>query len=342
MISNEFILLPVKEVDFFMKTLEEVFSLENLYKTHKRCRCCKQHKREVIQFELRLGQNLIKIRNEILNHTYTIKHYRKMKIFEPKERLIDWLPYKHRIVQNCFCEYLLKPVFEKKLIYDNCACRINKGTDFARKRLKLFLNKIKKNNKEIYCLKCDIKKFFPLINRNVLRQKLEKIFPNDIMWLLNVYLNTISSEKGIPIGNQTSQWFALLYLNDIDHKIKENYKIKYYIRYMDDILILHNNKNFLKEKLKLLIKDVSKHDISFNNKTQIYNSTQGIPFLGFVYKIKQQKIITNTNKNSYNRIKRSMKRNLFLYCNNLRNFQEYCSVLLNYRHYFKYNNIKFS
>ena len=229
-----------------MKTLEQVFTLENLYETHKRCRKCKQYKEEVVNFELNLAQNLCNIRNEILNRTYSIKRYRKMTIYEPKERKIDWLSYRHRIVQNCLCEHILKPVLDKKFIKDNTACRIRKGTDYARKRLRFFLNEYKKKyGVEGYILKADFSKYFASINHNILKAELAKHFDKNILWLLYIYVDSVPENEGIPIGNQTSQWFALLYINAIDHVIKEKYRIKYYIRYMDDLVIIDNDKNKL-------------------------------------------------------------------------------------------------
>lgn len=322
-----------------MKTLSEVFSLENLYRTHKRCRNSKQHKREVINFELNLAQNLINIRNSILNKTYTIKRYRKMIIYEPKKREIDWLSYKHRIVQNCLCEHLLRPELEKRLIYDNCACRLNKGTDFARNRLKKFINECKKDCDELYFLKCDIKKFFPSLNHEILKQKLAKIFPKDILWLLYIYIDTTPQDVGIPIGNQTSQWFALLYLNDLDHKIKEQYKIKYYIRYMDDLIFIHKRKQELKKVLAFLIEQVKKEKLAFNNKTQINKLSHGVSFLGFIYSMRNNKLRKKLCCDAKKRLGRSASRNLLLYCTDFRDFNEYSAVLLNVKNYMKYNGV---
>ena len=322
-----------------MKTLEQIFTLENLYDTHKRCRCSKQYKTEVINFELNLAKNLCSIRDDILNRTYAIKKYRKMTIYEPKERKIDWLSYRHRIVQNCLCEHLLRPVLDKKFIKENSACRIGKGTDYARKRFRFFLNQYKKKfGSKGYVLKADFTKYFASINHNFLKAELAKIFDEDILWLLYIYIDSVPENEGIPIGNQTSQWFALLYLNTLDHIIKEKYHIKYYIRYMDDLIILENDKNKLSTILNDLFMDAEKRLLKFNAKTQISAISRGIPFLGFNFYITTNKIVAKIQKNSRNRMRRSMRRNVYLFAFEFRNFNGYMSVVLNYHNYFTKNN----
>ena len=244
--------------------LNKIFTFENLYEAHKKCRLAKQHKREVIQFESNLAVNINKIINDIKNKTYKIGKYRRFLIYEPKERLIEALPYKDRVVIRCFCEHSIKPRIEKRLIYDNAACRKNKGTSFGEKRLVTFLKReyAKENDNEVYFLKCDISKYFPI-------EKLIKEQPND-------------SGVGLPLGNQSSQWFALLYLNRIDRLIKEELRVKSYIRYMDDMILLSRDKSFLR-KCQKRIEEVcaTELNLSLNNKTQVGKASIGIDFLGF-------------------------------------------------------------
>ena len=172
--------------------IEQIFTFENLYNSHKKCRCSKQQKGEVIRFEINLGSNIKKIMDEILSKKYKIGEYKKFYIYEPKERLIEALPYKDRVIIHCFCEYCLIPKIEKKLIYDNVACRKNKGTLFGIERLKYFLRsayrKYQSNN--FYYLKCDISKYFPNINHKILMSLLEKAnFSSDEIWFLNLIFN---------------------------------------------------------------------------------------------------------------------------------------------------------
>lgn len=118
--------------------LDEIFTFENLYSAYKNCRMSKQHKGEVIRFESNLAVNLNK---ELTTKNYRLGNYKKFYIYEPKERLIEALPFKDRVMVRCFCDVCLKPKTEKKLIYDNCACRKGKGTIFAIDRLHIFLKK---------------------------------------------------------------------------------------------------------------------------------------------------------------------------------------------------------
>lgn len=111
--------------------LEDIFTFENLYDTYKDCRKSKQHKGEVIRFETNLSSNISNLVHEINTKRYKLGNYKKFMIYEPKERLIEALPFRDRVVIKCFCDVVLKHRIDKKLIYDNSACRIGKGTTFA-------------------------------------------------------------------------------------------------------------------------------------------------------------------------------------------------------------------
>ena len=140
-----------------MTDYEKICDFENLYKAHKRARCCKRHKKDVILFEMNLAENLWKIKNSLESHTYKVSGYNKFMIFDPKEREIQALSYYDRIIQHVLCDEVLTPFFDKRLIYDNCACRIGKGTHFALKRLTQFFQQhYKKYGANGYILKCDI------------------------------------------------------------------------------------------------------------------------------------------------------------------------------------------
>lgn len=267
--------------------LNKIFTFENLYEAHKKCRLAKQHKREVIQFESNLAVNINKIINDIQNKTYNIGKYCRFLIYEPKERLIEALPYKDRVVIRCFCEHSIKPRIEKRLIYDNAACRKNKGTSFGEKRLATFLKReyAKENDNEVYFLKCDISKYFPSIDHGILFKQLKKTgFSKDEMWFIEKLIKEQPNDSGVglPLGNQSSQWFALLYLNRIDRLIKEELRVKSYIRYMDDMILLSRDKSFLR-KCQKRIEEVcaTELNLSLNNKTQVGKASIGIDFLGF-------------------------------------------------------------
>lgn len=293
--------------------LEEIFSFENLYSSYKKCRISKQHRGEVIRFETNLAVNLNNLRKSIINKKYKLGKYNKFFIYEPKERLIEALPFKDRVVVRCFCDYVLKAKIDKKLIYDNSACRKGKGTNFAIKRVHKFLRSsyLSQNNNRVYFLKCDIQKYFPSINHNILLKLLNEIdFSKDEMWFINILINNFNgSGVGLPLGNQSSQWFALLYLNKIDHYIKEELRIKYYIRYMDDMILIHRDKKYLAEckyKIEKLCNDLL--DLKLNKKTQIGLVNNGIDFLGYRHILNDKgKIIIKLRYSSKQRMKKHLK-----------------------------------
>ena len=245
----------------------------------KRTKCCrrsKQHKRGTILFEIALGVNLCKLAKELTDKTYKLGKYRVFEIYDPKRRLIEALPYKDRVVLMCFCRNVLEPVLERRLIYDNAASRIGKGTDFAITRLHGFMRRMFINGgREGYVLKCDIAKYFQNINA--------------VLSIAICFLNQVirsHPEQGLPLGNQTSQWFALLYLDEVDRLIKEKLRAPYYIRYMDDFVLLSESKEFL-QKCRAEIQKVcaEKLKLSLNNKTQIGKIKNGVDFLGFNHKL---------------------------------------------------------
>ena len=124
-----------------MKNLEEMASFDNLYRAHKKCRLGKQDEKATIQFELNLGFELTRLHKQLMNYSYRLGAYHEFTIHDPKERVIQALSYRDRVVQHSLCDNVLQPSVEPKLIYDNSACRKGKGTDFARNRLTGFLRK---------------------------------------------------------------------------------------------------------------------------------------------------------------------------------------------------------
>jgi hypothetical protein len=210
--------------------------------------------------------------------------------------LIEAPTYRDRVVMMCFSLNCVIPRLEKRLIYDNAACRQFKGTHFGMKRIAEFLREEyrKGNNNNFYYLKCDISKYFASIDHTILRTKLAKCgFLPEEMWFIEKLLKEQPSfvNVGLPLGNQTSQWFALLYLDRIDRLVKEELRIRGYVRYMDDFILLGRDKKYLQHCLQR-INDVCENDLhlKMNRKTQIGKVANGIDFLGFRH------ILTETGK----------------------------------------------
>lgn len=314
--------------------LKEAFIFDKLLSAYKKCRKSKQHKKEVINFEINLGYNLVNLSNLILSKKYKVGAYKEFKIYEPKERKIEALYFKDRIVLMAFCTYILEPKIEKCLIYDNVACRKGKGTFFGIQRLHKFLKDYyHKFGESGYFLKCDIKKYFQSINHEILLKNLAKTsLDEEDLWFINIILESKNNDTkvGLPIGNQTSQWFALFYLNKVDRLIKEKLRIKYYVRYMDDMILVHNNKEYLKFCKQEIEKCVKEElDLSLNSKTQIGRLKNGIDFLGFKHILYEKgKIKTFLRGQAKLRLRKNVKTLSKLRNNNLVD-KEYTDVRLN-------------
>jgi retron-type reverse transcriptase len=264
----------------------KIYSYENLRLAYKRARKGKSKKDYVIDFEKDLENNLLNLKNELMNKTYSPKPLKTFIIRDPKLRKISKSEFRDRIIHHALFN-IIEPIFDKTFIYDSYANRKNKGTSNASSRLQNFIRRASKNNhKKAYCLRCDIRHYFENVNHDILINIIKKkVKDSNVINLIELILKNHYSEIGMPLGNLTSQFFANIYLNELDYFIKHKLKIKYYIKYVGDFVILSCNKsilefyereinNFLKTNL-----DLELH----NEKSKIISLNQGIIFLGFRY-----------------------------------------------------------
>lgn len=175
----------------------------------------------------------------------------------------------------------IKPLLMRGMYHWSCASIPGRGPHYAKKACEKWIRHDYKNTK--YCLKLDIKKYYPNIDKNILKQKFRKIIKdNDAMWLIDAIID--SHHEGLPIGNYTSQWFANFYLQNTDHFIKENLGIKYYIRYMDDLVMFSGNKRELRKKFEMLRVFLGNENLIIKNNWQIFNvSKRRLDFCGFCF-----------------------------------------------------------
>lgn len=296
-----------------MTDYEKICDFRNLYKAHTVARRSKQTTREVIDFEMNLAENLTMISDGLNSGTYKMSDYYSFTVHDPKDRIIHALHYRDRVVQHCICDEVLAPTLDHKLIYDNAACRIGKGTHFAIKRLSVFLNDFyKKNGTDGYFLKCDIRKFFDNIDHERLKQKLKQVIIDEkVFSLLCQIIDSFEKlpGKGLPLGNQTSQWFAIYYLDSFDRLIKEKLQIKYYTRYMDDCVLIHKDKNYLKKCLATLQEYLGDElHLSLNEKTEIFPIKNGVDYLGWhFYMTDTGKIIRKVKPTTKYKYKRKLR-----------------------------------
>ncbi len=308
----------------------------NLYQAHKTARKGKRSTKEVIEFELDLAGSLSSLSDSLQQKTYSISGYYRFFVHEPKERLIHALHYKDRVVQHCLCDEVLGPLLDKKLIYDNAACRIGKGNHFALARVSGFLREYyNRHGAAGYVLKCDVRKFFDHISHDVLKAKLRRVIADDdVLSLLFMIIDSYETEpgRGLPLGNQTSQWFAIYYLDGFDRLIKENMRIKYYSRYMDDCVIIHEDKAYLQNGLVRLRTYLGEElKLEFNDKTQIFPLRQGVNYLGFhVFLTDSGKIVKRVRQSTKCKYRRRLKYMCTGYASGLMDYEDIQRVLANY------------
>lgn len=278
-----------KDWDYF----NELFSFRNLYRAHLRSRNSKRFVPSVVDYEMHISSNIIRLRYEVLRGEYAINAYKKFYIYEPKKRLIQACAYVDRVVQHCLCDNYLTGLIDSKLIYDNCACRKNKGLDFAVRRVKKHLQAFyNMYGTDGYCLRVDISKYFQSIDKEIVLKKLNRHVTNRYIMGLIARIVLGYDSEGLPIGNQISQTLAIYYLNDVDRFIKEVCRVKYYTRYMDDFFILHHDKAFLEDLTRLIREECEKDKLTLNAKTMIIPIKQGIDFIGKNFMLEDNGAVT--------------------------------------------------
>ena len=243
----------------------------------------KTKKPDVKEFEKDLKNNLNALQKELKTQTYVHSPYTTFFVKDPKLRKINKACVRDRVVHHAVFSKLY-PIFDRAFIFDSYSCRIDKGTHRAVRRLHDFFRKESRNNsRQVYVLKCDVRKFFDSIDQDILMGLLRRrVKDSGVLWLLDQIIKSFSS--GLPLGNITSQLFSNIYLNELDIFIKHDLQVKYYIRYCDDFVILRANQQYL-EDLIPGINDFLKTRLKLSlhpNKVIIRPYRQGIDFLGYV------------------------------------------------------------
>lgn len=315
---------------------QEITSFKNLLKAYKKAKRAKPQTKETLFFSLNLEKSLFSLQKELQTNTYIQSEYREFIILDPKERKIKYLPFKDRVVHHALIN-IIEPIFEKRFINTTYACRKGKGTHKALEDIKKTVYSNYYSNG--YCLKCDIKKYFPSVDKKILKQLiLNKIKCKKTLNLINNIIDSnfsdFGKDKGIPIGNLTSQLFSNIYLNDLDHYIKQDLKVKHYFRYVDDFIILDGSKrklhyynkkikNFLKKRFLL---EIPKH------KSNVFQIKDGVDFVG--YKIFPNKVFLR--KRNIKKFIKKLKTNAV---DDKSTVDNKCrSIIYSYLGYFRYAN----
>jgi retron-type reverse transcriptase len=256
---------------------DQCFTIDNLYQAFLTARKGKRNKRAVFEFEKNLSSNLIQLHKEIHSETYQPKPYFTFSIYEAKPRVIHAPNFRDVVVQHAIYKFIY-PIFDSTFIHTSYACRKGKGThrcaDFAQESMR-------KVSPDSYTLHLDVRKFFYSIDRNILANLLKKkIKDQRLLRIMNLYFN-YDGYNGIPIGNLLSQIYASIYLNSVDHYIKRELKVKYYSRYVDDLVLIGLSKeksNEYKQKIEFFLDQNLRLSLS---KFTIAPLRKGINFVGY-------------------------------------------------------------
>ena len=263
---------------------------ENLMKAHFDSRKGKSLRKEIILFNLKQEEYILWVYEKLKTGTYKHGGYTSFIITEPKVREIEKSKYIDRIVHRWYVDNFMKQYFMKSFIDTSYACIENKGMHKACLDVQKAMKHCKRVWNNYYIIKMDVAKYFKNIDKTILYNILQrKIKDEKLLWLTKEILYSNGIEKGLPIGNYTSQCFANIYLNELDQYAKHELKIKYYFRYMDDVVVIVETKEQAIEKLALIRKFLKENlNLELNSKTQIFKSKQGVNFCG--YKINEYRL----------------------------------------------------
>lgn len=331
--------------------------------TYKEIRKNVKNKDRIYNFEKNKMEYICYAKYLLENKLYNGGTYNVFIITKPKVRVIMSMNMIDKLINHYITKTILIKKLNKYLIDENVATRKNMGLNLAMKKLKYGIEKHKKY-KEFYFLKIDISKYFYSIDHKILKNLLhEKLDAEEYILMAKIidstdkeYINKIIKKyevkyknilpkyeigKGLPIGNMTSQFLAIFYLYKLHYYIKHNLKIKHFIIYMDDYVLIHQNKEYLKYCLKKIVEILKDYKLKINeNKTYIVSAKHGISFIGYNIKFKNKKTIITMNRNSVNNIKNGVKRAKYLYNNGCISTSVYFSSLMNYKNAYNFANNK--
>jgi len=262
----------------------ENLTFEKMILAHERAKQGKLNRYEVLNFDLSLESNIVNLVENIRNNRYKMGAYRSFTVYEPKERVIKALPYVDRVVHQWYVEEFIKKYIVPKFITDTYACICGRGTHKAVDCMQKYMRMAQRNyGKAYYVLKMDIKKFFYSIDHEVLLEIMgEHINDKKLLRFTKLLIDYDNETVGIPIGNYTSQFFANIYLDKLDKFVKQKLRIKFYVRYMDDFILLVKNKEEASELyliIKKFLNEVLK--LTLNSKSRYYPNEFGADFCGY-------------------------------------------------------------
>lgn len=290
-----------------MSLYERVYEYQNLKEAYKQTQAGpRKYKKDAVYFAMAKEKKLTELWRELKNETYVPGPYLEFYVYEPKERLIHAPRIRDKIVQfatHTVLQERYRPIFIK----DSYACIKGRGTHDAVRRIQHFMRLADWKYEDPYILKLDIRKYFYSIDREILKQLYRKKIPAGEKAFLTLLDRIVDSspegERGLPLGNVTSQDFANIYLNELDQYCKRFLGIKHYVRYMDDVTMIFSSKEEAREALNCVKEYVEEHlHLQLNEKTKLFPLRQGVNTLGFK--------IHTTHRKVRDSSKRAMKRRI--------------------------------
>ena len=266
-----------------MTEFEKVVDFDNMYWAFRRAKRGKGCKKSSARFNLAALDGVNALISQLEDKTYEVSDYSEFEVKDPKTRIILTSSFKDEVIQHSLCDNVIMPRLQRVFILDNCAGQKGKGTLFGLDRLSEQMQQFhSKYGFHGYILKCDITKFFYNISHDQLKDIVHYHFgyDPDVCWLCDLFIDSTEG-KGIPLGNQINQGFALLYLDSMDKLIKHELEIEYYGRYMDDFYLIHPSKEYLKWCLEVITAYLETLELTLNGKTQIFPFKNGVNYLGF-------------------------------------------------------------
>jgi retron-type reverse transcriptase len=274
---------------------QPITDFANLHTAAQQAQRGKRFRSNVLAFNYNLETELLTLQADLLNQTYQPGAYRTFEIKSPKPRMISAAPYRDRVVHHALCN-LIVPIFERTFVHDSYANRAGFGTHRALRRFTQFARSSR------YVLQCDIRKYFPSIDHEILKSLLRhKLKCPDTLWLIDALIDNsnpqeprneyfpgddlltpLTRRRGLPIGNLTSQFFANIYLNGFDHFVKEHLKTRKYLRYVDDFALFSDDWDFLAEARLAIEAYLAGLRLKIHPiKSQLFETRHGANFVGF-------------------------------------------------------------
>ncbi len=290
-----------------------IISLENLLEAWKEFLKGKRNKKDVQEFQYQLSDNIFALHTDLRNKTYVHGGYYAFNISDPKPRNIHKASVRDRLLHHALYRKLY-PIFDVHFIHDSYSCRKLKGTHRALKRFNKYTNIASKNNtKTLWVLKCDVRKFFASIDQKILDAILKKYFIDsnvtDLIRRVTVSFSSTAVDKGLPLGNLTSQLLVNVYMNEFDQFVKHNLKAEYYIRYADDFVIMSRDKVWL-QGILIKIHEFLSERLMLNlhqDKISIKTFASGIDFLGWIHFPNHRVLRTKTKRRMFRKLRDNPK-----------------------------------